>query len=174
VSPTPEDFANAGDKLDAEAGLAEHIGIIAARLELEAAYYTDEGTLAVVETCREAAALLRNYRQVLLSEKGESDPLGEQPTYFEMARTKNMRKRIADIVATHDAFVADSKNPARAYELRDAINGAREIGLTRAEMMEYQDYDCPHAAPHRYCETCKVDPCPLGFKHKDHRSNERT
>jgi len=108
-----------------------------------------------------------------LSEKGESDPLGEQPTYFEMARTRNMRKTIADIVATHDAFVADSKNPARAYELRDAIDRARAIGLTRAEMMGYQDYDCPHAAPHRYCETCKVDPCPLGFKNKHHRSNER-
>jgi hypothetical protein len=87
VRSTPEDFAKAGAKLDAEAGLAEHVGIVAGRLELEAAYYADEGTLAVVETCREAAALLRDYRQVLLSERGEPSELQVQAGAVILATT---------------------------------------------------------------------------------------
>ena len=54
----------------------------------------------------------------------------------------------------------DTRAPSRSQRLKDAGFERRPSGKDASGLMRE---DCPHAAPFRYCETCKVSPCPVGL-----------
>ena len=69
---------------------------------------------------------------------------------------------LVTIAGTWQAEADSGKcSPDRAEALRGCADMLRMLCEVRYE-------DCPHAAPHRYCQQCPVKPCPIGLG--DYRS----
>lgn len=70
--------------------------------------------------------------------------------------------QITTLVSLAGKWQAEADNrvnnlhPGRNAALRECADALRMLCETRFE-------DCPHAAPFRYCDGCKVSPCPIGL-----------
>lgn len=65
-----------------------------------------------------------------------------------------------DYVLSADLWASIVSSVSANGESLETWQTARKFHSTKA--LE----DCPHAAPFRYCETCKVSPCPIGLDEK--------
>jgi hypothetical protein len=74
------------------------------------------------------------------------------------ARTKRL------INSIYDAFkdVGDNGAPVNPEALQLRAQIAYDA-LREQEKVYPPEEDCPHAAPFRFCDGCKVSPCPIGL-----------
>lgn len=85
----------------------------------------------------------------------QSGQVREMPVYGRVTGLKITSLELTPKDLRH--LLAESDSQVREWLNTMAVRFTEERPANR---------DCPHAAPHRFCESCVSDPCPIGLGKK--------